>query len=415
MEKEHIQPARIAIYSQDGFGLGHMRRTSLIAAQIGQLRPNTSILTLSDSQLGQFFPMSHHHDYVKLPSIAKDSPGRWKATHLEMPFEEVLELRKQLIRSVLLSFAPQILLVDHMPHGAMGELVPALDALQEAQSQTQIVLGIRDILDAPEVITQRWSVEGAYETIRRYYSRVLIYGMRDVFDVASQYKFPEAIADMVRYCGYVANPQPPAGTARIRARYLAGAPANTRLVVAMAGGGADAYPLMSTLLDTVARLESVQPVVLALITGPFMPPELAADLNQRARRAPVRVIESVEDTLNYIAAADLVIAMGGYNTTMEILRVKKPAILVPRVGPSAEQRTRASLFADRRWVDMLAPEELTPEALGEKMLARLRKTFEIQPYTRPDLHGVYVAAQQILAVLDAPREPMPVGFETYQS
>ncbi len=46
---------RIATYSQDGLGLGHMRRTHLIASQFLELRPDASVLTLSDSQLGQFF------------------------------------------------------------------------------------------------------------------------------------------------------------------------------------------------------------------------------------------------------------------------------------------------------------------------------------------------------------------------
>jgi len=81
MEKKKTDSLRIAIYSQDGFGLGHMQRTCSIAWEIYRLRPEASILTFSDSQLGQFFPISPHHDYIKLPSIAKDSPGKWQATH----------------------------------------------------------------------------------------------------------------------------------------------------------------------------------------------------------------------------------------------------------------------------------------------------------------------------------------------
>ena len=107
---------RIAIYSQDGFGLGHMQRTTSIAWELYRLRPEASILTFSDSQLGQFFPISPHHDYIKLPSIAKEGPGNWKATHLRMSFPEILDLRKELISNALLHYAPDIFLVDHMPH-----------------------------------------------------------------------------------------------------------------------------------------------------------------------------------------------------------------------------------------------------------------------------------------------------------
>lgn len=394
---------RIAIYSQDGFGLGHMRRTSAIAWQVCQMNPNMSILTLSDSQLGQFFPISNNHDYVKLPSIVKAGPGNWKASHLALSFEEVSEMRRQLILSTLKSFAPQVLLVDHMPHGAMGELLPALEMLKET-GQTQVVLGLRDILDDPEVITQRWSEEGAYDAIERYYSRVLVYGMRDVYDVVSKYHFPDAVADLVRYVGYVTSLDSPSSAAKIRAKFLAGASANTRFIVAMAGGGADAYPMMSAVLDAAQQIENEQHSVFALITGPFMPPDLIADLNKRARHLPVRIIESVDDTKNYTAAADLVIAMAGYNTSVEVLRMKKPTILIPRAGPSAEQRTRARLFAARHWVDMIDPDDLTPDLLRKKILTHLRRVFTIQPYTRPDLHGVTVAANQIMALLSE-KEP----------
>ena len=65
----------IAIYSQDGFGRGHMQCTCSSAWEIYRLRAEVYILTFSDSQLGQFFPISSHHNYIKLPSITKDSPG----------------------------------------------------------------------------------------------------------------------------------------------------------------------------------------------------------------------------------------------------------------------------------------------------------------------------------------------------
>ena len=51
---------RIMMYSQDGFGLGHMRRTTSIARQILNTRPDACVLTVADSRLGLFFdPMPH--------------------------------------------------------------------------------------------------------------------------------------------------------------------------------------------------------------------------------------------------------------------------------------------------------------------------------------------------------------------
>jgi predicted glycosyltransferase len=405
METE--QGLRIAIYSQDGFGLGHMQRTSSIAWELYRLRPEASILTFSDSQLGQFFPISPHHDYIKLPSIAKEGPGNWKATHLRMSFPDILDLRKELISNALLHYAPDIFLVDHMPHGAMGELLPALEAMKHFGLRTQNVLGLRDILDSPEVTISRWQVEGAYDVIERFYARILVFGMQDVYDMAEKYQLPESAAKKLFYCGYVANLDHERNAYNIRARYLAGVPADTRLIVVMAGGGADGYSMMSTLIEALPKVLEEQPCVLAIITGPFMPVELIADLERRAGRLPVQMLEAVTDSTSYISAADLVIAMAGYNTSVEILRNKTPAILIPRAGPSAEQRTRARLFAAKQWVDMIDPDEVTPENLAECISTHLRSPTARKPSTLPNLSGAAVAAKHTLAVLAPKKDRIP--------
>lgn len=398
---------RIAIYSQDGFGLGHMQRTASIAWEIYRLRPEASILTFSDSQLGQFFPISPYHDYVKLPSIAKDSPGNWKATHLRMSFPEILQLRKELIRNVLLNYAPDVFLVDHMPHGAMGELLPALEAMDQAGIPIRNVLGLRDILDSPNVTISRWQVEGAYDVIERFYARILVFGMQDVYDVAENYKLPESATKKLFYCGYVANLEHERNAYSIRARYLDGKVPDTRLIAVMAGGGADAYSMMSTLLEALPKVLEDQPCSVAVITGPFMPVELIADLERRAGRLPIQMLEAVTDSISYISAADLVIAMAGYNTSVEILRIKTPAILVPRAGPSAEQRTRARLFSERHWVDMIDPAELSPDNLAQCIISHLKHPNGNKPSALPNLNGAAVAAKHTLAVLASKKEQVP--------
>ena len=384
-----------------------MQRTCSIAWEIYRLREEASILTFSDSQLGQFFPISPHHDYIKLPSIAKDSPGNWKATHLTMSFPEILHLRKQLISHVLLNYAPDIFLVDHMPHGAMGELLPALEAIKHSRIHTQVILGLRDILDSPEVTIKRWHTEGAYDAIERYYARILVFGMQNVYDVVKKYQIPEADAKKVFYCGYVTNLATAVKAPILRAKYLANQPADTPLITVMAGGGADAYPMMRTLIDALPKVLQNQPCVLAVVTGPFMPVELIADLSRRAEHLPIILMESVTDSLSHIAAADLVISMAGYNTSVEILRMKKPAILIPRAGPSAEQRTRARLFARKHWVDMIDPDELTSDNLAERITHHLQHPNEFTPKILPDLDGASAAANFTLSVLDSKKEQVP--------
>jgi predicted glycosyltransferase len=113
-------------------------------------------------------------------------------------------MRRETIRATALSFEPDVLLVDHMPHGAMGELVPTLEALEPFPVRT--VLGLRDILDAPATVRRRWQLEGALEAVERHFHDVLVYGSRDVFDMATQYGWPARLSRRLTYCGYVCSP-----------------------------------------------------------------------------------------------------------------------------------------------------------------------------------------------------------------
>src|SRR5439155_1709115 len=88
-----------------------------------------------------------------------------------------------------------------------------------ALPQSRLALGLRDIIDAPEVVMRRWEVEGAYEAIERFYDLVLVYGSQDVFDLAAQYCLPQRVAQKVRYCGYLCTPAVARHPARTRAQY----------------------------------------------------------------------------------------------------------------------------------------------------------------------------------------------------
>jgi predicted glycosyltransferase len=228
--------------------------------------------------------------------------------------------------------------------------------------------------------------------------------MQDVYDVAENYQLPESATQKLFYCGYVSNLDHERNAYSIRARYLAGKSADTRLIVVMAGGGADAYPMMSTLIEALPKVLESQPCTVAVITGPFMSVELIADLERRAGRLPIQMLESVTDSTSYISAADLVISMAGYNTSVEILRTKTPAILIPRAGPSAEQRTRARLFSEKHWADMIDPDELTPGNLAECISSHLLHPNGMKPSALPNLNGAAVAAKHTLAVLVSKKE-----------
>src|SRR5205809_7532257 len=121
---------RVSIYSQDSLGLGHLRRNILIGGAFLDARKDGNVLLLADSPVAPFFSVPERMDHIKLPSIRKISAGCWEATRLRIHERELIRLRTDLLRDAVLDFRPDLVLVDHMPGGAQGELVPALESLK---------------------------------------------------------------------------------------------------------------------------------------------------------------------------------------------------------------------------------------------------------------------------------------------
>ena len=202
------------------------------------------------------------------------------------------------------------------------------------------------------------------------------------------------IRDRLRYCGYVCAPTRAPAADAVRRQHLAEHP-DSRLLVAMAGGGADGYEMFETLVRAFPTITAERPCVLVVVTGPFLPEEERSRLQQLAAGLPIHLVPQVEDSLSHLSAADLVIAMAGYNTTSEILSLGARALLVPRKGPSAEQQMRASRFAQRGWVDWLPPASLSRETLATAVLEALDKPADTS-VPPPDLFGRQRAARHLL-------------------
>ena len=122
-------------------GLGHLRRTYNIATEVLARKPDSSILIMCDSPATPFFVPLQGMDYLKLPTIVKRSRDEWQTNTLPLDIKDVLELRSKLILETFHAFSPDVVLVDHMPLGALGELKLLLDKCNASSQATQALSG----------------------------------------------------------------------------------------------------------------------------------------------------------------------------------------------------------------------------------------------------------------------------------
>jgi len=401
----------VMTYSHDGFGLGHLRRNTTIASVLARQVPDSSVLMLIGCPSGAVFKLPTGVDFIKLPSVIKRNTGVWLPLRLRIGLEKTKALRVATIQEAVSVFHPQVLLVDHVPVGIWGELLPSLQMLKRRSDAPRIVLGLRDILDAPEVTRTLWEREGTYEAIRRYYDEIFIYGRKEIFDTGAHYGLDGEFAPKLRYVGYVCEQEPYKSQDEMRNELQV----ENKLLVVTGGGGADAFPMMLECMKAFKLLGANSELEAIFITGPLMESGQREHLRELARGLKARVLVHVDDHLNYMNAADLVVTMGGYNSLYQLVRLRKKGLVIPRPGPSAEQQTRARLFSQRGLVDAIFPGELSPTRLADKLMGDLERTDYPIYDPEMDTDGSRKASDRLAEHLTAARISSPACYILKQS
>ncbi|MEQ1758400.1 MAG: glycosyltransferase [Vicinamibacterales bacterium] len=362
---------RVLFYSHDSYGLGHIRRTLSLCQTVRERYEDASLLVLTGSSAISTLPIPKGVDWVKLPCVTKVADEEYRSKFLALGFDAIRSVRREIIFSTAQFYRPSLVLVDNVPLGLKGELRRTLEALREWDPEVRVVLTLRDVLDAPARIVNRWNNDGTYATLERLYDHVMVYGSPDVFDVVKEYQFPDRLAAKVSYAGYIKR-TPQGLVADTRAALLRGA---DRLVLVTVGGGGDGAPLVEQYLLGLEAAGSRGVDANAqhlIVCGPEMP---VADVERlRARhghRRDVTIVTFAPDLVTTMAAADVVVGMGGYNTICEVLSLRKPAVIMPRRRPRLEQWIRCTRLAEMGLIRVVDPDDDPATALVREVRAAL--------------------------------------------
>lgn len=353
---------RVLVYSHDTFGLGNIRRMLEVARHLVASSPEVSVLVVTGSPMLHAMRLPPRVDTVKLPCLSRTVEGRYGARFLDLSLPATVRLRANLIRSTVADFAPDLILVDKKPFGVEDELAGALGDLHPQGARPRRVLLLRDILDSPQATQHVWRKNGCFEAIEAYYDEVLVLGSPEVFDLRKEYAFPPFAAAKVRFCGYIARQPGRSPREAVRAQLQVGD--REGLVLVTPGGGEDGHALVSQYLAGLAELPPARRPRSHIVCGPEMADVQRVQLERAAAVLPQVSLQTFsDDMMSLMAAADVVVSMGGYNTVCELLSLRKRAVVVPRTMPGQEQLIRAERLADLGLLRMRHPDAMSPAGL----------------------------------------------------
>jgi len=386
---------KILMYSHDTYGLGHIRRTMAIASHLRV--PNTNILILTGSPIFGRFALPDQIDFVRIPGMIKKTNEEYLPLSIKINPQHALDIRKSIIKATAKTFQPNLFIVDKEPLGMKKEILPTLKWLRRSLPSTRTILGLRDIMDDASVIRRDWEEKGIYQVMDELYNEIWVYGIREFYDPIREYSIPESISRKMTFTGYIGRKRPGKAAAyRIKEKYVH--KDGKKLVVVTTGGGGDGYALMDTFLSMLESETRPLPFKSVLITGPFMSRKERDEIMMRAKKVGLRTFRFYRRMEEMLAAADLVVSMGGYNTVCEVLTQRTVSLIIPRETPRKEQLIRAQVFHGRNMVDYIPWNSFSPQILREKLLDLLGRP---EPYqsaiSQFQLTGLDVMSQRLQA------------------
>lgn len=351
----------MALYSHDTQGLGHIRRNTLLAAALVQ-RLDAEVLLVAGTSQARHLPLPPRTRLVTLPGIRKHPDGTYSPRQGTGTLADVSAARARLADAELQAFAPDLLVVDKVARGFDGDLEPALRRLR-ARTGTQIVLGLRDVLDDAGAASREWDTTATSEAIADYYDQVWVYGDRRVYDPIAEYGLPAVVAAKMRFTGYLGRGREEllgdTAAASTNPATFDVAPTDpsptdpSPYVLCLVGGGQDG----AALADGFANAAFPAGHHGVLITGPFLPKTAATALrDMERRRRDLTVLSFVSHVPRWVREATATVTMGGYNSVCEVLAVRGRALVVPRIAPRREQAVRAERLSRAGLLDVYAPD-----------------------------------------------------------
>ena len=193
--------ARYLFASHDGFGLGHVRRNTLVARAILAREPDAEIvvvtgLPMRPAWLGQGVRV------VPVPALLKDSAGAYRNPGCRCSRRWPPAPPPSGPPSTQLR--PDVVVVDRHPYGTAGELKAGLHSARQARAPPSCWACATSWTRPPR---SRPSSPGAgWDGVPELFDEVLVYGERVLCDHEREYGLPVA----PRYTGWVADSSGPA-------------------------------------------------------------------------------------------------------------------------------------------------------------------------------------------------------------
>ena len=239
------------------------------------------------------------------------------------------------------------------------ELQPLLDWIHMGRfGDVKVVCSLRDIL--VEKRKQEFYEERVINMLHTYFDLLLIHSDEQLLTLDETFSRMNDIQIPVVYTGFVAPKADPAAGRQLRQELVIGSA--EKLVVVSAGGGRSGYTLLNCILDAYPLMNRADSIRIEMFAGPFREPDEFEKLAAKAVNG-IRIRHYTKRFLDYLSAADLSISLAGYNTCMNLIAARVPALIYP-YSKQREQPLRVTKIDKLIPMKILRHKDIEPQRIS---------------------------------------------------
>ncbi len=360
---------KIILYCQYVWGMGHLFRSLELARAFSE---HQVILIVGGREVDVDLP--EHVTLVRLPGLYMDEQfTTLMAEDADQSVASVQRQRKEILFSLFEQHRPDIFMIELYPFGrsVFGfELEPLLERIhQGCFGDIKVVCSLRDIL--VEKRKQEFYEERVITSLHTYFHLLLVHSDDQLLTLDETFSRMDDIRIPTVYTGFVSPKANPAAGRQLR-RELGFGP-DEKLLVVSAGGGRSGYALLNCILEAYPIMAQAGSIRVEMFAGPFRDPEEFKKLTAKAVDG-IHIRYYTKRFLDYLSAADLSVSLAGYNTCMNLMAARVPALIYP-YSKQQEQPLRVTKINKFIPMQILADKDIEPAVLSRyihKMLLESR-------------------------------------------
>ncbi len=389
---------KIMFYSQHLAGIGHLVRSTEIVRSLAQ---QFEVYFVHGGEVVPGFELPDGVNEIHLPGLYMEGPVL-KVVEASQSLEKVQEQRLALLLATFDEIQPDCLITEGFPfskHTLRFELIPLLQHIEASAYPTKVVCCLRDIIMTQEMSDQLRAKKQARTCtwINRYYDLILYHSDAQLQRLEENFPSLNELNPEVFYTGYVTQSKAKSLSLDGEDRHYLSQLESS--IVVSVGGGRYGYGLLRAIASIAPTLAQIIPHKIYAFTGPYLPEADLVTLQAIAADTPNLVVRRFTPRLmDYLKRADLSISLGGYNTTMNVLKTGVRSLIYPSPSEdqSGEQSLRARKLEKLGILTVLTEYDLAPEPLIEHILSAFGKPYKTHGF---HLDGAQQAAMKLQQLL----------------